>query len=241
MSEKVKKSIYKKWWFWLIVLIVFSGIIGSISDNNDVAKEPEKVEDVISEQRGFEDEPAETAEELEENEDDAVEEEADETSDNIIFPGTYKVGEDMAPGEYLIIPHSGMAYIESAKDSTGKIESIIFNDNLINGANSYVTLNEGEYFKIEGADAYSMEVAPKLNPVDGIYRDGMYKVGQDIPAGEYKVILDSDIGFGYIEVSKDSSHKIESIVTNENIQADTYITVSDGQYLKLQDAYIKVD
>ena len=68
----------------------------------------------------------------------------------------------------------------------------------------------------------------------------MFKVGKDIPAGEYKVILDSTIGMGYLEVSSNSSHQLSSIVTNENVTADTYITVKDGQYLKLNDVKIQI-
>ncbi|MEG2017752.1 MAG: hypothetical protein RR844_06230 [Clostridium sp.] len=60
----------------------------------------------------------------------------------------------------------------------------------------------------------------------------MYKVGQDIPAGEYKIILTSSF-MGYYEVDSDSRHDLYSIITNENVQSDTYLTIEDGQYIKL--------
>ena len=90
-----------------------------------------------------------------------------------------------------------------------------------------------------GGEIHPVASAPSVIPKDGLYKDGMYKVGKDILSGEYKVILDSSIGMGYLEVSSNSSHQLGSIVTNENIQADTYITVKDGQYLKLQGATIQ--
>lgn len=34
-SEKVKKPIYKKWWFWLIIIILVIAIVGSGSSNNN--------------------------------------------------------------------------------------------------------------------------------------------------------------------------------------------------------------
>lgn len=128
----------------------------------------------------------------------------------------------------------GYTYIESSKDSSGALESIIFNDNLSKGANSYVTLKDGEYFKFQDGEMYPVEQAPSIIPENGVYADGMYKIGKDIPAGEYKITLGTDSELGYYEVSKSSSHQLEDIVTNENVQADTYLTVSDGQYLKLQ-------
>ena len=60
---------------------------------------------------------------------------------------------------------------------------------------------------------------------------GIYKVGEDIPAGEYQVEASS--GLGYIEVSSDSRHQIEGIITNDNFEGNKYITVQDGQYLTL--------
>ena len=46
-----------------------------------------------------------------------------------IKAGTYKIGKDIPAGEYLVISKS-MAYIQCSNDSTGKLESIVFNDNL---------------------------------------------------------------------------------------------------------------
>ena len=59
----------------------------------------------------------------------------------------------------------------------------------------------------------------------------MYKVGKDIPAGEYKVKLTG--GMGYTEVTTSSRHQLDNIVSNDNLQADSYITIKDGQYLKM--------
>ncbi len=55
----------------------------------------------------------------------------------------------------------------------------------------------------------------------------MYKVGSDIPAGEYKVEASGD---GYIEVSNNSTHSLNAIATNDYFQGTKYVTVKDGQY-----------
>lgn len=130
-----------------------------------------------------------------------------------------------------------ISHIECTKDTTGALESILYNDNV--QGNSYVTINEGEYFKLQGGEMYPIAEALSIIPEDGLYKDGMYKVGQDIPAGEYKVKLTSAVGMGYLEVSTDSRHQLVSIVTNENVTADSYITVAEGQYLKIQGVEIQ--
>ena len=49
------------------------------------------------------------------------------------------------------------------------------------------------------------------------------------------------MGMGYIEVSSDSRGVLNSIITNDNIMEDSYITVQDGQYLKLSGAEIRIN
>ena len=74
----------------------------------------------------------------------------------MISSGTYKIGDDIPAGEYLVFAN-GSSYIECAIDSTGQIDSIIFNENLMNGAHTYVTLNAGEYFKLQNGEMYPVE------------------------------------------------------------------------------------
>ncbi|MEG1256376.1 hypothetical protein [Clostridium sp.] len=225
MGNKVKKKFYKKWWFWaIIIVIVIAAINGSGSskdkgkvatDNNTSVAQGENNKDTAKENT-----PVETPKE--------------EVKDTKIKAGTYKVGTELDAGEYLFIA-KGMGYIQCSTDTTGALESILYNDNV--KGHSYITVNEGEYIKVQGGEMYPVAEAPSVVPADGLYKAGMYKVGQDIPAGEYKVALKDTMG--YIEVATDSRHQLESIVTNENIQADSYITVSEGQYLKIQGVEIQ--
>jgi len=247
MSEKIKKPFYKKWWVWAVAVVVIAvaatGGEDELEDSNVTAVsgeegqgEVEKTEETVSSEAA--EEGTDDADEAVETNEETKEKEVDAEDDAVITAGTYKVGDDIPDGEYVVFAN-GMAYIESASDSTGELDSIIFNDNLMNDAHAYITLADGEYFKLQSAEMYPVEDAPSVEPEDGVYADGMYKVGEDIPAGEYQIILDSAIDMGYYEVASDSSHQLGSIVTNENVQADTYLTVSDGQYLKLQDVKIE--
>ncbi|MGE7666438.1 hypothetical protein ACQKMN_12075 [Ureibacillus composti] len=212
----------------IIALIILMVIIGSLVGNDEEAIDKPDVNQ----------ESATDSNAINTEEDTTESAEKEEAGPHAIKAGTYKVGTDIDSGEYLIFSE-GFGYIEAAKDSSGNLESIVFNANLTEDSHTYATLSDGQYFKLQGAKMYPVTEAPSVIPEDGVYHDGMYKVGKDIPAGEYKIILESEAGMGYIEVAKDSSYNLESIITNENLQADTYLTVQDGQYLTLQGAKIK--
>lgn len=157
--------------------------------------------------------------------------------------GMYKIGQDMPAGEYKLFSTGGLAgisYFEIAKDSTNTLESIIANDNFFSF--TYVTVTEEQYFKFTDARAVPAGDAEKSGPVDGKYSSGMYKVGVDIPAGEYKVLPneDSTLGYGYFEITNSSRHAFDDIVSNDNFEDSRYVTLKDGQYLKLSEAHIDV-
>ena len=155
----------------------------------------------------------------------------DSNSNSIEYAGgMYKIGADMPAGEYLLTSIGG--YYEIATDSTGSLDSIVTNGNYTN--RGYVTVQDGQYFTFEGT-AVSANEAPAFSNSDGIYPEGMYLVGKDIPAGEYKISSNES---GYYEVTSDSVGGLDSIVTNENFEGDVYLTVSEGQYLKLSRAQI---
>lgn len=142
--------------------------------------------------------------------------------------GMYKVGADLAAGEYYLTADNGSAYFQVTKDSSGEFESIITNDNF--STNRYITVKDGQYIDMKGCTAYKPEDAPKLKAENNTYPEGMYKIGTDIPAGEYKINAED---MGYCEVSTSSTGNMESIVTNDNFSGEKYITIKDGQYLKL--------
>ena len=61
--------------------------------------------------------------------------------------------------------------------------------------------------------------------------DGTYRVGVDIEAGEYKLTADTGTS-GYWKVT-DSSAPDADIVGNDIFEGNAYVTVTEGQYLKL--------
>jgi hypothetical protein len=148
-----------------------------------------------------------------------------------IAGGQYKVGADMPAGEYVIV---GSGYLQISKDSSGEFGSILENDNYSN--RTIIAVADGQYVQFSGR-AYTWTDAPKVDTSKGTLPDGKYKVGVDFPAGEYKVTPSGD---GYLAVSTSASESTGSIVTNDNFNTEKYITVQDGQYLKLNRASLKL-
>lgn len=146
--------------------------------------------------------------------------------------GQYKVGTDMPAGEYVIV---GSGYLQISSDSSGEFGSIVENDDYSN--RTIIAVTDGQYVQFSGR-AYTWDDAPKVDTSSGVLKDGKYKVGVDFAAGEYKVTPSGD---GYLAVSTTASESIGSIVTNDNFNTEKYITVQDGQYLKLTRASLKLN
>ena len=66
------------------------------------------------------------------------------------------------------------------------------------------------------------------------YNAGVYKVGTDIPAGSYT--LTAGDYSGYYEVKSKNTTGLDDVLFNQSFDAREYVTVSDGQYLALNDA-----
>jgi hypothetical protein len=64
----------------------------------------------------------------------------------------------------------------------------------------------------------------------------MYKVGTDLPAGEY--VLQVEAGVAYFQIAKDSTGGLESIIANDNFSNRSIVTVQTGQYLSVNGARI---
>jgi flagellar motor protein MotB len=152
----------------------------------------------------------------------------------LIQPGMYKVGTDIKAGEYVVVSDQ-MAYMQVSKDSTGSFESIIANENIEN--RTIITIKDGQYFEVKSGDIYPISKAPKVVPNDNQLPAGMYKVGLDVQPGEYKIASEAN---GYVEVSSNSSHSMQGIVSNDNFTGEKYVTLKQGQYIKLGNATLKL-
>lgn len=93
---------------------------------------------------------------------------------------------------------------------------------------------EGAEYEESSSDSYDYSSFYDFETSDDEYVSATYKIGEDLEAGEYKLEASSDGGSYY--VSNDSN--FEKIVANDSFDTQTYVTVKDGQYLKIFDSKI---
>lgn len=222
------KKIYQRWWFWVLLILIVLYIIGSLpgEDIPDGPTTPTTVQtesvtkpatEETTEATTEETEPATTVPQI-----------------KVYDSGMYKVGSEIDAGEYFVMADPGRtAYLEVNKDSSGSFQSVVANENI--STFFFITVSEGQYLSVKRGTFVKAADAKVPGPDDGgKYGEGMYRVGTDIPAGEYKISPDAGDS-AYIEVSSDSLGSLYSIVANENTTDPIYITVDKGQYLKVRD------
>ncbi|MBQ7505339.1 MAG: hypothetical protein IJT79_08500 [Ruminococcus sp.] len=148
--------------------------------------------------------------------------------------GQYKVGTDIPSGTYIAYPTDsyGGYYCISA-DTNG--DDIIANENF-DGQN-YFTIQDGQYLKLSGCIAHPVSEKEKVTYNNGYLYEGQYLVGDDVPAGTYK-IYSLDKWGGYYALTSDANG--DDIHSNDNFDGERYITISYGEYLTLSNCKIKI-
>ncbi len=145
--------------------------------------------------------------------------------------GMYHVGVDIPAGEYIVMNKESIpAYYEVNK---GQFNKDIINNGIVS-YNDYVTVKDGQYITLQRAVMYPANQAPVVNTSG----EGVFKVGKDIVAGQYRIVSTSNI-LAYYEISKDSNNSFTSIIENDNFIGSRIVTVSNGQYLKVNRAKIE--
>ena len=123
----------------------------------------------------------------------------------------------------------GEGYLEITRNPN---RDIINNDNFKNCR--YIETRDGEYLRTQGlVTFYPVDKAPKLEISFDNIPEGHYKVGKDIPAGEYKIHSQPN---GYFAVLK-NSHTNDFIANGFIPSVETrYVKVDNGQYFQLKNA-----
>jgi len=230
-GAKIPKPIFKRWWFWVLVIIILSAIVSG-AGGNDGTKSTIQSASTASTTKATID----SASTIETSSESTTVSTTTAEEIKFIKPGMYKVGSEIKAGEYVIFANYG-TYYEILKDSNGTLDSIIANEIVMN--QSVVDLKEGVYFNFKDGELFPIEDAPIIEPIEGKLQEGMYKVGLHIKAGEYKIVPDNS-GMSYLEVAKDAQHTLNSIVSNDILSGEKYITIKDGQYITVKGAYILV-
>ena len=152
--------------------------------------------------------------------------EVKKTEEGAYPEGIYKAGVQIPPGEYVCKGDS--VSLNTYVDLSREYES---NLGYSSGTRSaIITVDEGQYIKAVWGDIYPIELTQDLKSKDGIYLDGMYKVGFHMPAGTYKLKADADTA--YAEIFNDS-YQISRADEVATAEPEATFTVTEGQYVRI--------
>ncbi len=157
---------------------------------------------------------------------------------DITGTGMFLVGTHISAGEYKLDSGSDHGYY--CIYSSSRQDDIVAND--VFEGQDYAAVSDGQYLVLSRCSiADSGDSAPENTAeadsdaeASSQYAGGVYKVGVDIPAGEYVLFAD-DSGAGYFSVSADSNQS--DILFNDNFEYNSIITVNDGEYLDMSRCY----
>ncbi len=148
--------------------------------------------------------------------------------------GVYKVGNNIKPGEYCLLNRNNsdgsIAEIEIDTDSSGQFSSI----GLMMDTNTfaYFVLQDGEYLNIK--KGYVIPLNNYKKPVLSSYQSipsGMYKVGTDIPAGEYELTNINNKNPYYVIYNEIPSSKENIFYNSDYFETNQFVTLKEGQYI----------
>lgn len=161
-----------------------------------------------------------------------------------LISGQYKVGRDIQPGTYVLIPNAGSEYSEFSidKDALNFAGNEILDSSEIAynsiAARCYVTVSDGQYLTIYEAVGYTLAEAPPVDISKNYLEDGQYLVGQDIQAGVYTLtgLTFPELGsaMGMFEIDSDATYQEDSIISMGYVFSKGFsVVLEDGQYITL--------
>ena len=162
-----------------------------------------------------------------------VEKEAIEIDGNEIGEGIYRVGKDIPAGDYALTTQTSNGYYCISSDNLGN--DILANDNFKD--NAYITIQDGQFLKLSNCTMVSEDEKEVAEVNGNEIGEGIYRVGKDIPAGDYA--LTTQTSNGYYCISSDNLGN--DILANDNFKNNAYITIEDGQFLKLSNCTMVPD
>ena len=154
--------------------------------------------------------------------------------------GTYKCGTDIEPGKYIIFPLTSVSFYVV---STDVAKSNILEEGYT--VISSIDLKENTYIEM-----YNDSILVPENDIDNqnLQQYGIFKVGEDIPAGEYKLktlntSYQTSAGLysgltGVFEIKNNPFDKSVSGATTYITGEQEYISLQEGQYLVLENTAV---
>ncbi|NLI04810.1 MAG: hypothetical protein GX483_05995 [Actinomycetaceae bacterium] len=158
---------------------------------------------------------------------------ADAPAPDINVDGAYRVGPDVEPGYYRVLPIDNSVETTVIVSATSRGWEQLFNEYAYDQL--YVDLHEGDYVVLMNAQLTDAENEGSYDLADF---SGMLEVGRDIAPGEYQVAANSTYFSAQIMNSLRDPWDVEYLwVDNYG-----YVTLNEGQYLNVsQGAVVPID
>lgn len=147
-----------------------------------------------------------------------------DTSATQYKPGDYTIGSNLPAGEYFILSSEWVTLSTTVGESPAQTYDFY--------GTRYVTLPEGAQFSFDSGIMVpaAMVKASSLAQEQNWY-EYMYKVGVDLPAGQYTLHATDSEEQGYYEITSDSSGTEGGLLEVDFFDGDTVVTLEEGQYL----------
>ena len=154
--------------------------------------------------------------------------------------GTYKAGEDIPFGTYLLMSDNETAFTVGFYPNEDRKPE----ENLIEEPAScfsrYITLNTDGYLEIQGAKLYDIQKSNAVN--DPHEHSGMFLVGRDIEPGTYELVREASVE----TETSDASYRIypdavvaRTVIKEQGEYKDSImITIREGEFLELKNCII---
>ena len=142
-------------------------------------------------------------------------------------PSIYKVDVDIPAGEYKLYPE-GSGYFAICSDPN--CDRIIRNENF--DGQAYIIISNGQFLELCRCYAVPIDKATMVDATSMYYGAGEYKVGIEIPSGEYRVMADAGTT-GYYSIEVPIAGGERRIISNNCFGNVAYVSVQYGQILQL--------
>lgn len=141
----------------------------------------------------------------------------DSYQDNMYYEGMYlpnkiyPVGDKIPAGEYIVLANSRYCNI-IVRD---RENNLIYDETYL--GNAYVDLTEGQKIYFSGGNMYDSE---RLVLASGDIEGGMYKVGEDLDPGKYRISFIDDKKFSY---GNEMGYIIYSSIKGEPVEKESAV------------------
>jgi len=152
--------------------------------------------------------------------------------------GKYSVGADLKEYEYLLVAEgSGEVKLlreENSQDAANVISKINFKNSI------YVNVIGAKYVETTNCKMYAISAIPQRG-VNGVYKNGMFKVGADFAAETYRIskVTSAETSSYKVFASPYSTAGTNNVIKEATITKNTTISLSAGQYITLDNAQLE--